>query len=166
MPPNRSRATRLAKHWIHTVFGPTLVSGGGALVLDMLSGWRTAFGTSSTGTMTVMRILGKLNVEIIANGSTGQLVWGFIVGSINAPPAARPNTSGVDDFTNWLGWGGWPVPLSASPAEDRLEPERFDLRAMRKFDPSRETIWLIIGESNGEANNAQIWGFIRLLCGE
>ena len=156
-----SRATRLSKHWVHVTKSPTSLGANSKDATDMLLPWRTAFGPAFA-TMTSMRIV--LDLAVRDNGiSTGDFVWGILSSSLNSIPVASPGSSNPDDFTEWVGWGHHGVFSGATP---QPETRHLDLRAMRKFDPSRETLWLIAQTLGGGVDFVTFSFGARILCGD
>ena len=131
---------------------------------DILFNWRTAFGASGAGLMTAMRFVGTLWVtdQSVAPGS---VTFGLITGSIGAQPAARPVGATTDDYTSWLLWYNFMI-FNDPVVQQQVHKYDFDLRGMRKFDPSRETLWMIT-ESKDGGTAFVTYGFsIRVLCGD
>ena len=160
----RSRATRLSRHWIHASGGPTTLNIT-AQGVDLLNPWRLAFGVSSTGTMTMMRLLGSISIFDNALG-TGRVGFGIIKGIIGVVPTTTPLGATTIDFTEWIYWKGFGIFSVAANASDRLQEDSFDVRGMRKFDPSRETLWLMIDPAGGAVGFVDYTFNIRILCGE
>jgi len=142
----RNRATKLSKHWAHIARSP--ITNSGALdptrVTDMLLDWKAAF-TTEWESMTVMRIIGRYFVNLTAPVSDALAQCGIVVAPANTVPGliAKPSGVAVNDFTDWLYWDA--VAYTSTVPQPNLIEYRFDIRAMRKFDPSRNTLWFVEG---------------------
>jgi len=162
---NISRATRLSKHWAHHLIGPQALNADQTILFDLFFNWRATFGISSVGTMTVMRMLGTVHVADLSV-TVGEVMFGMIKGSIGAQPSARPGGVTADDFTNWLYWKHFAIFQTPPVTPENVFSDDFDLRGMRKFDPSRETIYMIVQSIGGGVSFANISYGVRMLCGE
>ena len=157
----RSRATRLRKHWAYFTQQPVTLDADQYRYQDLLAPWRGAFGTSSA-MMTTMRLIGTM-VTDDANLSDGAVGLGIIRGAINATPTAKPLTVGVDDFTDWVFRRTHFIFVGGNDPFHSF----FDIRAMRKFDASRETLWAVVQSgSQGGANYVKVAYDVRILCGD
>jgi len=158
-----NRATRLAKDWYHVDLGPVLVNGASTSATDILINYRTAFGQQK-GTLTLMRTLLYAQAWDLAQGTAGKFAFGLIKGSIGLAPNARPLGVGADDFTDWLYF--WGAGLSATASVENTHPDdRADLRGMRKFDASRETLWMLLQTTGGTTAWMKFNWSLRLLFG-
>ena len=165
MPRQASRAVRLDRHWAHGIDVPATLGANEVQIFDLLAAWRGTFGTPFTGTMTAMRILGTVNV--LDRRTVAALVgFGIVTASIQLTVATAPNplSSATEDFTNWLYWKGFQT--SNVGEEDSVYSAQVDVKGMRKFDPSRESIWLVTQSVGGAAAFVDTSATIRILCGD
>ena len=159
--PTRGRATRLRKHWAHDTQESVTMEAEQTRYRDLLAPWRGAFGTSSA-TMTTMRIIGSLGLDD-TNAGPGVVCLGIIRGSINSTPSAKPLSVGVDDFTDWV----FRRTIFCWLAMNGGETTFFDIRAMRKFDASRETLWGVLqAGTQGTGDFVRVAYDVRILCGD
>ncbi len=159
----RSRATRLSKHWAHHTGNATLLTGSVSVKTDLLTPYRAALGEARNA-MTVMRIVGSVGFKPQQESQDGLIGIGILVAPISGgDPAALPLGVGADDYTDWMYWASY-----AYRQEVGAEPEQYitnvDVRAMRKFDPSRETLWMVRESSGG--TGVHVFGNWRILCAD
>jgi len=154
----------MSRHWVHGVFGPASSGAIGTRIgVDLFAGWRAAFGTPFQK-MTAVRLLVTVDYAIVSSVTDGTVAWGILKGTIvGGTPDANPITSGVDDFTDWLLWDSGPQLAQASNT-DQIVHRTYDLRSMRKFDPSRESLFFLFSTVLGESGAVDLWAGWRVLC--
>ena len=155
-------ANRRARHWAHDTNLANSGAIGSLVTRDLLAPWRAAFGTQFQR-ITLIRTLLTITVGLVSTVTNGAWAMGVIRGSINAPPVVNPITVGVDDFTDWILWDAGPQLSVLSNSDAYQDVRHFDARSMRRFDGSRETIWLMFSTSGGESGSVSFFSGARLL---
>ena len=159
--PRGSRATRLNRHWAHRTIDAVTFNSGTTSFVDLLSEWRAAFG-QQLQQMTVMRMLVTFAVADTGVAS-GSITLGIIRGSIGLNPIARPAGATADDYTDWVARR---TIFVFNRTNDTPEVANLDIRAMRKFDSSRETLYGIMEARSGGTAFALGSLDVRMLCGD
>ncbi len=151
------------RHWAHDNFQS--LSGANATVQarDILTQWRSALGTQP-GSMTQARLVVDLDIVAVSTVTDAICAWGVIVGRIGVTPTSNPLGTGSDDYTNWSLWGGATIPAVLSNSDSFLYHRSYDIRTMRKFDASRETLFFCFSTGSGETDNFRFGIATRVLC--
>ena len=165
---NRSRGSRLSKHWVHTSLNPLAnpAATGVFVAQDTIVQYAAAIGVQS-GPMTAMRVIGDVGVN--PSGVVGTVLVAFAllvtVKVIVAGTIANPLGTSNQDFTDYMYWTTFGV--SNGDPSDKVLHRHVDVRGMRKFDPTRESLFAIWSVSAGaSANDFDVWHGLRVLCGD